>query len=216
VARFEQKFRQFPCFIKGEAIDRVHLPPRRVSGEARVTNEGDVLIRVGQSELRTDLAPGPRANATRWFFGGTVTRRCSIGRGAVDERSGPFSSPSPYRFDCQAGASARYSGTTVVTAQMTATRAGVAPLVGELAGGMLIVQGDAVSQVASCTCSIGPSLVASLRRKCNEQPQNGGCLAESFRQSKRIRKSQTEYRSRCIWSGCMPGSRLGTRSVRSV
>jgi hypothetical protein len=55
VARFEQKFPEFLCFIKGEAIRRVRWPLRPVSGEARVTHEVDVLIWGTQSEPRRDL-----------------------------------------------------------------------------------------------------------------------------------------------------------------
>jgi hypothetical protein len=55
VAGFEQKFPEFLCFIKGEAIRQVCRPLRPVSGEARVTYEVDVLIRGARSELRRDL-----------------------------------------------------------------------------------------------------------------------------------------------------------------
>jgi hypothetical protein len=67
-----------------------------------------------------------------------------------------------------------------------------------LAGGMVDVQGHALPQLASCTSSVRPSLVASLRRNyMKSSSKTGGAERGRSVQTKRISKSPDGYRSWC-------------------
>jgi hypothetical protein len=127
------------------------------------------------------LAVTPRV---KFLSGRRVGISLECGRGVIDPRATPVQSAQSISLQ-PSGEQRQTSVTAVVREQMIAA---VTPAWGppsdhpeDVAGSVMHVRGDALPQLTSCTCSIGPSLVASLRRNYREQLQDGGCLAESFR-----------------------------------